>query len=122
MNRSLLILLLFPALAIGQELPDRDWLCTAHDAWSLNRWKDRADIVNKKEYAILDIKNNSEILLFNPSKGFKSVPDSFWSVSWSVSKLLPNKPSPKVTVSRNRAMMIFCDLDSFNVYSLILLQ
>jgi hypothetical protein len=90
MKKLLLLLLLLPALAFGQELPDEDWLCTADDAWSLNRWEDRTDIVNKKEYAILDIKNNSEILLFNPSKGFKSVQDSFWSGSCSVSKLLPD--------------------------------
>ena len=44
--------MLLPALAFGQELPDKNWLCTADNAWSLNRWEDRTDIVNKKEYAI----------------------------------------------------------------------
>lgn len=84
-----LYLLLTPVIALAQELPDEDWVCLVDDAWSVRRMDGVEDFPEKSEYAILDIQDEAETIIFNPAKGYRSIEDSFWTGSCQLMDLLP---------------------------------
>lgn len=88
MKKFCSLIFLLPISALGQELPDEDWVCPVDDAWSVVRMYVE-DFSEKSEYAILDIQDEAETIIFNPAKGYRSVKDSFWNGSCQLMDLLP---------------------------------
>ena len=88
MKKLLSLLLLTPILALAQELPDEDWVCSVDDAWSVVRMT-TDDFPEKLEWSISDIQDEADSMIFNPAKGYKSVKDSFWGGSCQMLELLP---------------------------------